>query len=274
MNYGFFEELAEILSEQSAAKGREKVSEEFIDHIVKPASVEFADDQDLQNAVEQEAIDPISFYSLIANTEDTSSGSAEDKSQFMLERAREFFNVKSDVPEDLDEIPSIDADLTDVDNNQIWDVFNALNNLSHSRPAAGQKNGETSALEALLPVLGTLLGGGNSSSGAGGAQTQTRQRTSGQRTASGGNGLDLNAILQFAFQLWPELRNINLGALGGILGSILGGTDNQNHGARNQQNDPFARQGNAGGAVNQKPQDPLGDLMSAGLDFLGKMMKK
>ena len=27
MNYGFFEELAEILSEQSAAKGREKVSE-------------------------------------------------------------------------------------------------------------------------------------------------------------------------------------------------------------------------------------------------------
>ena len=100
MNYGFFEELAEILAEQSAAKGREKVSEEFIDHIVKPASVEFADDQDLQNAVEQEAIDPISFYSLIANTEDTSSGSAEDKSQFMLERAREFFNVKSDVPED------------------------------------------------------------------------------------------------------------------------------------------------------------------------------
>ena len=139
MNYGFFEELAEILAEQSAAKGREKVSEEFIDHIVKPASVEFADDQDLQNAVEQEAIDPISFYSLIANTEDTSSGSAEDKSQFMLERAREFFNVKSDVPEDLDEIPSIDADLTDVDNNQIWDVFNALNNLSHSRPAAGQQ---------------------------------------------------------------------------------------------------------------------------------------
>ena len=196
----FFEELAQILTEQARKQGRETVSEQFVTEIVQPAAEEFSDDEDLRDAVEQEAIDPISLFNLFANTTDTASGSADDKTEYLLERTRDVFHVKSEIPDDIEEIPAIDADLTEVDNNQIWDVFSALNNMNSSNAQQ-----QAVASDSLGPLIEVLLGGAQRSN------------------AQGGGGLNLGTLLQFAFMLWPELRNTRLGALGTLLGTILGG---------------------------------------------------
>ncbi|MBO6070625.1 MAG: hypothetical protein J6P43_06135 [Succinivibrionaceae bacterium] len=196
----FFEELAQILTEQARKQGRETVSEQFVTEIVQPAAEEFSDDEDLRDAVEQEAIDPISLFNLFANTTDTASGSADDKTEYLLERTRDVFHVKSEIPDDIEEILAIDADLTEVDNNQIWDVFSALNNMNSSNAQQ-----QAVASDSLGPLIEVLLGGAQRSN------------------AQGGGGLNLGTLLQFAFMLWPELRNTRLGALGTLLGTILGG---------------------------------------------------
>ena len=170
----FFEELAQILTEQARKQGRETVSEQFVTEIVQPAAEEFSDDEDLRDAVEQEAIDPISLFNLFANTTDTASGSADDKTEYLLERTRDVFHVKSEIPDDIEEIPAIDADLTEVDNNQIWDVFSALNNMNSSNAQQ-----QAVASDSLGPLIEVLLGGAQRSNaqGGGGLNLGTRVDT-------------------------------------------------------------------------------------------------
>ena len=206
----FFEELAQILTEQARKQGRETVSEQFVTEIVQPAAEEFSDDEDLRDAVEQEAIDPISLFNLFANTTDTASGSADDKTEYLLERTRDVFHVKSEIPDDIEEIPAIDADLTEVDNNQIWERSNA----------------------------------------------------------QGGGGLNLGTLLQFAFMLWPELRNTRLGALGTLLGTILGG--GAQTGSRTRGGGYGRQQGGYGGS--RGDEDFQRESDGAGLtDLLGSI---
>ena len=296
----FFEELAQILTEQARKQGRETVSEQFVTDIVQPAAEEFSDDEDLRDAVEQEAIDPISLFNLFANTTDTASGSADDKTEYLLERTRDVFHVKSEIPDDIEEIPAIDADLTEVDNNQIWDVFSALNNMNSSNAQQ-----QAVASDSLGPLIEVLLGGAQRSN------------------AQGGGGLNLGTLLQFAFMLWPELRNTRLGALGTLLGTILGGGaqtgsrtrddyGRQEEYGRARRNEQQQSGGSAPGlgdligailgggtssgsrqagrgygqqSGNSRPHpqqqnrsrddgEGMDDLLSVGLDLLGKMMKK
>ena len=241
----FFEELAQILTEQARKQGRETVSEQFVTEIVQPAAEEFSDDEDLRDAVEQEAIDPISLFNLFANTTDTASGSADDKTEYLLERTRDVFHVKSEIPDDIEEIPAIDADLTEVDNNQIWDVFSALNNMNSSNAQQ-----QAVASDSLGPLIEVLLGGAQRSN------------------AQGGGGLNLGTLLQFAFMLWPELRNTRLGALGTLLGTILGGGTQT--GSRTRGGGYGRQQGGYGGS--RGDEDFQRESDGAGLtDLLGSI---
>lgn len=242
----FFEELAQILTEQARKQGRETVSEQFVTEIVQPAAEEFSDDEDLRDAVEQEAIDPISLFNLFANTTDTASGSADDKTEYLLERTRDVFHVKSEIPDDIEEIPAIDADLTEVDNNQIWDVFSALNNMNSSNAQQ-----QAVASDSLGPLIEVLLGGAQRSN------------------AQGGGGLNFGTLLQFAFMLWPELRNTRLGALGTLLGTILGGGTQT--GSRTRGGGYGRQQGGYGGS--RGDEDFRSEQDGSGLaDLLGTIL--
>lgn len=229
----FFEELAQILTQNASSEGKEQVSKQFVDQIVQPALSKFSDDQDLKDAAAQKAIDPISLFNLFTGTSNTASGTAQDKTSFLLETVKNVFNVKSEIPKANAEIPTIDADLTHVDNNQIWDVFSALNNVSQMQANSDQ---QSSAIEKLVPLIGTLLSNAGSNS------------TATNNTPAAQGGLNLAMLIQFAYQIWPQLKNSDLGQIGALVGALLG-----------NQND---KSGN------------ISTIVSAGLGLLGKFLKK
>ena len=270
----FFEELAQILTEQARKQGRETVSEQFVTDIVQPAAEEFSDDEDLRDAVEQEAIDPISLFNLFANTTDTASGSADDKTEYLLERTRDVFHVKSEIPDDIEEIPAIDADLTEVDNNQIWDVFSALNNMNSSNAQQ-----QAVASDSLGPLIEVLLGGaqrsnaqgGNTRLGAlgtllgtilgGGAQTGSRTRGGGYGRQQGGYG---GSRGDEDFQ-----RESDGAGLTDLLGSIFGGGSSAGSRTRDRGYDRQEEYGRA----SRRDEDFRSEQDGSGLaDLLGTIL--